>query len=102
MISERVDARSAREGVTHHCITDDSQTLSGNRCETCCSRIVLVTHLLFGAIFFTHTSFSLPFFGAVRRLQHNSVSQISIYACCESAILRIFAFWHQRLADSQK
>ena len=32
----------------------------------------------------------------------NRVSQLSIYVCCESVILRIFAFWCQQLADSQK
>ncbi len=35
-------------------------------------------------------------------LSISSVSQISIYACCDSAILCILAFWRQRLADSQK
>jgi hypothetical protein len=62
IISKRVDVRSAREGVTHCCIADNSQTVSRNMCKTRCSRTVLVTHLLFIAIFFTHTSCSSPFF----------------------------------------
>ncbi len=53
IVSKRVDARSAREGVTHF-FADDSQTVSENMCETRYSRTVSVTHFL-SPKFFTHT-----------------------------------------------
>ncbi len=64
IIIKRVDTRSTRKGVTHCCIADDSQMVSGNMCTTHCSRTVIVT--------------LLPFF-------HSHFIFIAIFLCCPAA-----------------